>query len=898
MTPVDNRVKRIVVRRLNSSPSLSSKPGIPTGSNTKWGGNYHEVSLMTHHQSEPQPSNENKIIHGQKFPDDSNRGQDFANYTAHSQGSATRENSQLVPSVIIHKSSQNGASRPFYQSLHPSPADNHKDARKSHSGEKKQRKGSQRVNGGETFWQLAKSVLFSTRGSGQSVAALQARHSRLREINKFNVVGLGGTHSKTETNKFFSPVSRSSTLKPLVSNGLQSFEFKRNLSPETQESSITDSTQWHSGSSNKKTRLLFNSTGLVSETIKGVTADRVGAALRQRLPEANIHSQISSKGEEVHGGVLNPRRFKPGKLHNVKTRVHHANLARQGESVNNHAKHSYHGVQTNLSGILPPKESVASGWVNLATVEVAQIAGFKGLVKRIWRPANRFLNLSSSHVGGRNKFRNSILEKKTLQVTNVYHPSLTPQHSFSHKTTTPHNDLITSPASLDGEDDEMKPSLFDHDVKRKKNRGRQFQSHSRSYGLKGFSSWPHEGATGFIKSPYKSVRDQGGSVLGELKGERSESTQLESRRIDRWQNKTGSGSETVKNHEDLKKEGIKSFVNLRLQPDHHKSGNAHDTRGKQSKTTALVEHSNSSSSSSFSSSSSTPAAKLNSWSASLPRTVVGFYKPRPSIGVAKGQRLRGKATTKPSNYFFPQNVVIIRKPVPRLQVFTYTDILGSASFTGIRFTNRTTATSDTEDSSFPTAAEEKMENGDKEIGEESAKEKEKEVELVKVGEGNKYSDQEDEDEGKELEDVGERRKEDMEEKDEKAVNVKRLEDKEKKKDEEEVEYVERSAKEAEKEEVEAGEQSIDFEVAICGGNYTSRSLETNSGSDGHPQDANSVVSMSQLDSKGSGGGCLNTTDVPSPPTSEPQQGVSGSAVPESIHQEELIPVHEEVPHKT
>lgn len=243
--------------------------------------------------------------------------------------------------------------------------------------------------------------------------------------------------------------------------------------------------------------------------------------------------------------------------------------------------------------------------------------------------------------------------------------------------------------------------------------------------------------------------------------------------------------------------------------------------------------------------------------------------------MAIGQRLRGKATIKPSNYSLPRNGVIIRKPVPRLQVFTYTDILGSASFTGVKFMNQTTATLDTEDSSFPAAAEEKVDNRDENIEEE---EEGKEMELVKVGEENKYEGREEEEKEKKVEDVGEWNKEDMKEKEgAKEVKVEKVEDKENKNGEKQVEYVEKGAKEMEGDEVEAGEQSIDSEVAIHSGNDTSRSLGANRESDGEPRDADSGVRTLQLDSEGSGDGCLNTLDTH--PTSEPEQGANGSAVP-------------------
>lgn len=881
MTPVDNRVKRVVIRRLNSSPrQSSSKTGNHTGRNTTWGGNYREVSLMTHHQSEPRPSYKNRIIYGQKFPVDGNQGQNFANHAPRSQGAATSGNSQLAPSVIIPNSSQSGAAGPFYQSLHPPPAADRRDAQRSHSEET-----FLWSNGAQTFWQPAGSVLFSTQSSGQSPAALRARHGSLREKNKLDVVGPWRTRSKTETNKFFSSASKTSTPRPLVSNSLQPSKFKSILSPDKQESSSIDSTQRSSGVYSKKSPLFSTSLGPVSE--------RVAAASEHRLPEPDIHSQMSSEGEEVQRGVPDPRRSKPGKSHHGKSRFRHANVAKRREPVDSLTRYSRHSkVPSHSSGILPPKESVASGWVNLATEEVAQkttdIAAFKGFVRRVRKPVNRFLNLSSGYTGEKNTFRKSILEKETFHVTNVYRPSLSPHHSFGVETTTPPNDVTPFPATSDGEVDEMTSSVSDYGAKIKRNRGRPFQSYSRSSGLKGFASWPHEGARDFNKRPYKSVRDQ--AAWWGLRGERFKIWQPERSRIDRWQNETAPGRGMVR--EDQKKEGNRSFAHLVLPSDHHKSVNVSDTRGEQNKTTAPVEHTHyppSSSLPSSSSSSSLPSSSSSSFSPrpaeelrpnplppSLPRTVVGYYKPRPTVAVARGQRWRGQATMKPNNYSLPQNVVIIRKPGSRLPVFTYTDILGSASFTAMRVTNQTTVKPNPEDSSVPTAAEERMKKEEEEMDEEKGRGKEKEVE-----------------------EVGEQKKEDMEEQEEgKEVKVEKVEPEgEENKGEKEVEDEENENIEGKgAKEVEAAERSVDSEVAIHSGNDTSRSPEANSGGDADPRGVDSAASMSELDCEGSGGGCWNTSDAYL--TSEPQQGVSGSAVPESDHQEQAASVQEAVPHKT
>lgn len=851
----------------------STKTVIQTGRNTTQGGKYRELSQMTHRQLEPRLSYNNRFIYGQKFPDDGNKGQNFVNYVPHSQGAALSGNSQLAPSVIIEKSSQRGAAWPFYQTLHSPPAEDRKDAPKSHSEEKNQGRGSQGINGGKTFWQPAESMPFSTQSSGLSLAAPQARHSSSREKNKLDVVGPWGTHSKTETNKFFSSASQISPLRPLVSNSFQFSEFKSNLSPEKQVLSITDSAQGSLGSYNKKAQLFLSSSSPVFETVKGVTADRVAAVFKKRLPEASIHSRMSSGGEKVQRGVLNPGRFNPGNFHHLKSRFHHANFAKRGVSMDNLTRHSHRSkAETHGTGIPPLKESVASGRVNLTTEETTQktkgIADFKGFIKRIRKPVNKLLNLSSSHPGERNNFRKSILKKGTLEVTNVYHPSSSPKYSFGLKITTPPNDLTPLPATSDGETNESQPLLSDYDVKIKRNRGRPFQSYSRIYGLKGFGSWPHEGARGFIKHPYKSVRDQ--AVLRGFKGRGSQIWQPESSRNQRWQNETAPGSDTVR--EDQKEESNRSLTRQGLQPDHHKSGNASGTEGKQNKTTAPVEHRDSSSSL-------RPAAELspNPRSPSQPRTVIGHHMPRPSIGVARGQRVSGKATMKLTNYSLPQNAVIFRKPVSRLQVITYTDILGSASFTGVRVANDTTATPVTEDSSVPTAAEER--------GEKEEEEKEKEVEVVEAGErekeeevevGEEKKDEEDrEEEGKkkqeEVEEVGEQeKKEDGEEEEkEKEKKVEKVEEegKEEKDDEKEIEeeknIEEKGVKDVEvgEEEEEDGEQSVDSEVAVHGGNHTSRSPEAKSGGDRGPQDADSDGSTSELDSEGSGGGSLITSDA-------------------------------------
>lgn len=676
----------------------------------------------------------------------SNRGQGFVNYTPRSQEAAQSGNSPLMPSVIIRKSSQEEAARPFHQALHPSPVLEAKDVQKSPSEEKVQGKDSLKVNGGKNVLQPARSFLFSSQSPGQSLPT-QEQHSSFREKNKLDVVGPWRTPSWTETNNIFSLASQTSPHG--VSNSFHSLVVKSNLSPEKQVASITDSTQ-EIGLRHKKAQSYLFSSSPLSETVKPITADRHAAVFKQRLPDAQNYGRVSSEREKAMKEAQILVGFNQGNFSHAKSStMHHVHVAQQGASIDNFTRYQHSSkVETRVTALPAPQESVENSQVSLAAEASANasklahtiktIYSIRGFKKRMRKPVTVHLNLSTSHAGERTDSGRRIFDKGRFKITDVY-PSLSPKYSFGRKSTAPQNYTTPSATTLDQVQttstpeplrfNEGRPPLPDSGARIKSNpHGRQFQIYSRIYGLKGFGSRPLEGARALIKRPDKTDKVQQG--FEGLKMRNSQIWRPENSRIHRRYNKTVPGSNTGR--EDLmqlsntqltpnqEEEDYKIYTHLGLQPVQSRPGNTSSKEEQQNEASASVGHTNTSSSlrsGGVPSLISAPGSPNRTRSV----TIMAHFIPNPFSGVVRGQRVRGKTASKLSNLTsLTLDVPIIRKPLSRLRAVTYTDILGSASFTSVRATTQTPIAPGDRDPSLPAATEQKEEAGprrvDSEVG--------------------------------------------------------------------------------------------------------------------------------------------------------------------------------------
>lgn len=767
---VDNRVMRTVLRRLYTPHSqhhplltgLSpSEMVIQTGSHydTIRRGNYREVSSVTQHQSEPQMFY-NRFTYDENFMDSrhsgaggtgdqsehSNRGQDFVNYTPRSQEAARSGNSHLTPSVIIRKSSQEEAARPFHQTFHPPPVLEAKDVQRSPSEEKVQKRDSRKVDGGKNVLQPAQSFLFSSQSPEQSLPTPQEQHSSFREKNKLDVIRPWRTPSRTETNNIFSLSSQTSPHG--VSNRFHSSVVKSNLSPEKQVASMTDSTQ-EIGLRHKKAQSYLFSSSRFFERAKPITADRHAAVFRQRLRDAQNYDRVSSEGEKAMKEAQSLVGFNQGNFSHAKSStMHHAHFAQQGALMDNFTRYHHSSkVETRVTALPAPQESVENSRVSLATEAAANasklthatksIYGFRGFKKQMRKPVTVHLNLSTSHADERTDSGRRIFDKGRFKITNIY-PSLSPKYSFGRKSTAPQNYTPPSPTTLDQVQttstpeplgfNEGRPPLPDNGARIKSNpHGRQFQIYSRIYGLKGFGSRPLEGARALIKRPDKTGRVQQG--FEGLKMRNSQIWRPESSRIHRLYNKTVPSSNTGRQDQmqfsytqltPNQEEDYKIHTHLGLQAVQSRPGNASSKGEQQNEASASVGHTITSSSLK---SAGDPSLKSETGSPNRTRsvTIMAHFIPSPFSGVVRGQRVRGKTASKLSNLTsLTLDVPIIRKPPSRLRAVTYADILGSASFTGVRATTQTPIALGDGYSSLPAATEQKEEAGprrvDSEVG--------------------------------------------------------------------------------------------------------------------------------------------------------------------------------------
>lgn len=677
----------------------------------------------------------------------SNRGQGYVNYTPRSQEASRSGNSHLTPSVIIRKSPQEEAARPFHQTFHPPPVLEAKDVQMSPSEEKVQERDFRKVDGGIYVLQPAKSFLFSSQSPEQSLPTPQEQHSSFREKNKLDVVRPWRTPGRTETNNIFSLSSQTSPHG--VSNRFHSLVVKSNLSPEQRVASMTDSTQ-EIGLKHKKAQSYLFSSSPFFERAKPITADRHAAVFKQRLPDAQNYGRVSSAREKAMKEAHSPAGFNQGDFsHTKSSTMHHAHFVQQGASMDNFTRYHHSSkAETRVTALPAPQESVKNSRVSLATEAAANasrlahttrsIYGFRGFKKQTRKPVTVHLNLSTSHAGERTDSGRRIFDKGRFKITNIYSP-LSPKYSFGRKSTAPQNYTTPSPTTLDQVQttstpeplgfNEGRPPLPDSGARIKSNpHGRQFQIYGRIYRLKGFGSQPLEGARALIKRPDKTDRVQQG--FEGLKMRNSQIWRPESGRIHRRYNKTVPGSDTGREDQmqlsntqltpKREEEDYKIHTHLGLQPVHGRPGNASSKGEQQNEASASVGHTITSSSLR---SAGEPSLKSEPRSPNRTRsvTVKGHFIPIPFSGVVRGQRVRGKTASKLNNSTsLTPDVPIIRKPPSRLRAVTYADILGSASFTGVRAITQTPVAPDDGRYSLPAATEQKEEAGprrvDSEVG--------------------------------------------------------------------------------------------------------------------------------------------------------------------------------------
>lgn len=368
----------------------------------------------------------------------------------------------------------------------------------------------------------------------------------------------------------------------------------------------------------------------------------------------------------------------------------------------------------------------------------------KGKVYKV-KISNKYSSLSPVYSFG--------LRGTTTTATTTAKPEMTPTNSLSpspgilHITQTT---TVSTPGSFSSGFQEVRSESNTHtDVNQTH---RQFRVSKRIYGLKGFRGRPLEGAEVLVRDPDKSDAFQQDFEGFELRN--SQIWQTKSSLIHRWYDQTGkteqgnskisTQSQNKPQSEDLKpflkaagsvesvkpsrfspdkyKKNHKTYVFLGFQPAQNRNGNANSekhwnrTSTEQNPTTASPTHKVSSAVTVEASLKSEPITANESKPVAMKARLLNIS----TSSMVRGTRVKGKRRKKLNESVSLSNnsasVAVVRPPNRSVSV-TYTDILGSASFSSVRVTTQApTITADKD--YFPnTTATTEQKEGEQESGE-------------------------------------------------------------------------------------------------------------------------------------------------------------------------------------
>lgn len=726
----------------------STEAGIQTGtkSTTDKGGNYREWSSITDHQSDPL-----QRTYSQNIPDDrrsragatgvqsevrpasssgghSQRGQSFereqsrGNYRSRSQDAAQSRNSYYKSQVIMRKSFGKEATRPFRQ--HSSQSWHPEDAPKSYNEEKVLGNDSPEV---QQPFGSALSSPYASRYWGPSL-----RYSSYNETNRLAAADPWRTSSKIQSSRFFSSSSKTAPHDAsLIKNNPSTTDFSQRLhSTSSSETPRYEKVQPYPF---QHSQIPFSGHGTPNLHLSTITS-------KQRPSDAQVYGRLSSNLEQSQqSGRDKPRKEYLLNFNHASPLHHHAKVAQHGGQTASFTKYQHSATADTQAHPAPRSEnSAARSTVNATAAESVHepgrttkpTYGSRGFKNPTWRAMKEPSSLSSSSSNERIDSGRNRVNKGRLKVASLY-PSLSPKYSFGQRdavskperTTTDYSRLpsgtldivlkITSPRPLFPLGFEKAQREGDAGMDRNPNR-KQFKLSKRINGQKEFGIRPLEGAKPLSKEPDKSARLQH-SFEG-FKRRSSQMWQPESNRIHRRYNKTEAGSSHGSTVSDLKphsktagsaeahsrftpgkyRKNRKIYTHLGFQPVQKRTGNS--TSKAQNPTTT---------SASPRISSTYPRSGGGLEAGSNPTSEPGTPNKTKvtemrlqlfnssTRGLVRGTRVRGK---KPTGAVSPtgdaRNITIVRLPkeLVKLRAVTYSDILGSASFTGVTATIQTPVT--------------------------------------------------------------------------------------------------------------------------------------------------------------------------------------------------------------
>ncbi|XP_034532262.1 uncharacterized protein LOC117807211 isoform X2 [Notolabrus celidotus] len=371
------------------------------------------------------------------------------------------------------------------------------------------------------------------------------------------------------------------------------------------------------------------------------------------------------------------------------------------------------------------------------------IYGFRGFQNPTWRALKEPSVLSFGGLNDSANSRGYTFDKGKYKMTNVY-PALSRKYSFKQRvvttmaTTTPaklerqHTDysspspgafdipqILSTPRPVTSGFMEVRPPKSESDTGlHSKTDNRKFRIFRRIYGVKGFSNPPLEGAKALPRQLDESTRVQQDLVGSKLRS--SQVWQPESSRIQRYRlNKTEQETKIRDNEPPLKTSGSAKSVHRPAPQRYKKHRRIYNFRGFQPVQNGIGNATNKTiwKNKEHSASQRIPSAFLRSTG---PLNVQSHLKPDPRMSnktkpvamkasllnsftssTVRGTRVKGKpANTKylsvpTSRTNDAVNAAIVRQPKPpkkTLRAFTYSDVLGSASYRSVSATTQTPVT--------------------------------------------------------------------------------------------------------------------------------------------------------------------------------------------------------------
>lgn len=715
LTPEDSVVRRLHIPYSQHRPLFTALPS--TGTGTDMRGDYREMPSSDHHQSNllqftedgfhpniPDVRRSQLGITGRQgegggiFPSQSqHRGQNVERW----QEAAQSGRSYYPPAVIVRKSSHIQAPRPFHEGF---PVWDPKGAQRSNTGQTVQGRDAPTVAEEKNFWQPSDLSRFSPHTARHSPPPSKGHYSGHKETNELAAVGPLSEPRAIQSSKVSSFTSQTAPHGPSVRNSFDTSAAKSQPSPGNLPSSISHSSETPRYKAAQS--YLFRdspSPPAGPETVDPVAADGHDvfspSAYKQRLSDARAYGGPSSERNQ-------PRRAQH-------VRFYRANSLHPKAKVDQYSAqtHSFTTARAQISAqpvsgrkasnSTDSEKSAARSLFNLTARgqthagnpgrTTKSIYGFRGF-RPTWRTGMEPLSLSSSGSNKRFTSGRHSFNKGRFQMVNV-HPS---KYSFASRTST--NDSSPSPGMLGAVQttatsrplgfQEAGPLLPASDAHMDSNPdGRPSKSDRRIYGLKGFGVRPLEGAKPLIKEPHQNARVQQGFRGFQFRSSGSS-------RIHRWDNKTGPGSRREPSR-DLK-QVLKPEADGQFTPDEYKkrsktythlgfdpgqTGNSNSTSKVPWKHKDRTSAGHSVSPTHLSSDRGVdPRPESEPLPAHLPST-------RSEV---RGQRVGGNATRKKLESLTSKdgNAAIARLPsrLARLKAVTYTDIMGSASFSGVRGT--------------------------------------------------------------------------------------------------------------------------------------------------------------------------------------------------------------------